>query len=141
MLCKYILHDLDILNFDRLSNTIPGFYTVKAINMNFSEDRDVGILNLFTNFELHRFTNNGNLLSDMNHTKHRQTYTHTHTQRETESTPMPLLLTQKLFISIWLILRYYILIMINLLYEFGIKKSKPVVVQRERHFIKYLNLH
>ena len=40
------------------------------IIMNFSEDWDVGIFYLFTKFELDRFINNGDLLSDRYHWKH-----------------------------------------------------------------------
>ena len=42
-------------------------FIVKDIIMNFSEDRDMGILYLFTKFELDRYTNNGDLLSDRNY--------------------------------------------------------------------------
>ena len=49
----------------------------KAIIMKFSEDLDMGILYLSTKFELTWSTNNGNLLSDKNHLKHRQTDTQT----------------------------------------------------------------
>ena len=49
--------------------------------MNFFEDRDVGFLYLSTKFELDQSTNNGDLLSDMNHWKDRQTHTQTSTSR------------------------------------------------------------
>ena len=52
-------------------------FIVKAIIMNFSEDWDVGILYLATKFELDQFTNNGNLLSDRKHWKHKHTHTNT----------------------------------------------------------------
>ena len=45
---------------------------MKAIVMNFSEDRDVGILYLSTKFVLDWFTNNGGLFLDRKHRTDRQ---------------------------------------------------------------------
>ena len=57
----------------------------KDIIMNFSEDRDVGILyDLSTKFELDRFTNNGNLLLGRKNLTERNT----HTQIETDTLPI-----------------------------------------------------
>ena len=58
---------------------------METIITNFSEDWDVSILYLSTEFELDRFINNGDLLLDRNHWKHtdRQTYT------QTESDTLP----------------------------------------------------
>ena len=55
-----------------------------AIIMHFSEDRGVGIIFLPTKFRLHRFINNGDLLSDRNHWKH----THRDTHTETDTRPI-----------------------------------------------------
>ena len=65
--------------------------TVKAIIMNFSEDRDVGIFYHSYKFELNRSTNNGDLLSDRNNWKH--IYTHAHTQAHTQTHRLNLILS------------------------------------------------
>ena len=71
------------------SKLLACVFIVKAIIINFSEDRDVGICYLFTKFELDRSTNNGDLLSERNYWKHRQTDkqtdTHTYIHTQTES--------------------------------------------------------
>ena len=58
---------------------------MKAIIVNFSEDRDMGILYLSTRFELDWSTNNGDLLSDRNWWKHTQTHQHTHIHTHTHT--------------------------------------------------------
>ena len=60
-----------------MSFILAGVFILKAINMNFWKDWDVGILYLYTNFELDQSTNNGDLSSDKNHSKHRQTDAYT----------------------------------------------------------------
>ena len=60
-------------------------FIMNAITKNFSEDWDEGIFYLSTKFELDRSTNNGDLLSDRNHWKHRQTDTQADTQIESDT--------------------------------------------------------
>ena len=78
-------------NFD----CVCGLKAIITEVKHFSEDRDVGKLYLSTQFELDRFTNNGDLLSDRNHWTHTHTHTHTdthtltHTETETETDTLP----------------------------------------------------
>ena len=57
---------------------------VKAIIVNFLEDRKMGNLYLSIKFELDQSTNNGGLYTDSNHWKHTQTDT------KTESDTLPI---------------------------------------------------
>ena len=50
--------------------------------MNFSEDTDVGILDLLTKFELDRFIKNRDLFSG------RKNWKHTHKRTETDTLPI-----------------------------------------------------
>ena len=55
--------------------------------MNFSEDLGVGKLTFYlpTTFQLHRLTDNGDLIADRNRWKH--TYRQTHTRTESDTLP------------------------------------------------------
>ena len=64
------------------------FLFVKAIIMNFSDHRDVGILYLSTKFELDQCTNNGNMFTIIGQEKlksHTNTQTYIQTETDTHS--------------------------------------------------------
>ena len=60
-------------------------FITKAIIMNFSEDRDVGILYLSTRFKFDRFTYKRDLFSDK---QKLETHITTHTETETDTLPI-----------------------------------------------------